>query len=367
MNYFDSVLRDYVDDGTFKAKKVRILIIDDGNRDYSLQRDLLKLYDIEAETMSSDSGYVNRIIKERYDIIFVDYSVKRNDFMEVAENIRNIALLNDGYVTYASTVPIIVVIGKNASGNKKVVLGDVVDDFVVKPMEVYYLDRMLRKWIPACKRTKKENVSEDKKEDNNKTDKIEIPGLDMSYLYKISGYDRKQLLQKLVVIYHQCMQKGEILSEYINKGDYANYIEQMKYLKLFAKEIGADSLQEHAKVHQIAGLAGNYEFIEERFPNIYENINSLVANIKLCLKENTKERENHKKLPISENECKNEMLVALSYIDNIMPNAAVTVLNKLLNCELPTDWASAVLSVVDYIDDMDYEKAMKLLKECLVN
>ena len=286
--------------------------------------------------------------------------------MEVAESIRDIANINEGCVTYASTVPIIVVIGKNAAGNKKVVLGDVVDDFMVKPMDVYYLDRILRKWIPACKRAKKEVAREDKKEEA-RTDKIEIAGLDMAYLYKISGYDRKHLLEKLVIIYHQAMQKADVLSEYINKGDYANYIEQMKYLKLFAKEIGAQSLHEHAKVHQIAGLAGNYEFLEERFPNIYENINSIVSNIKTCIKENTKGNNKHKKLPISENECKNEMLVALSYIDNIMPNAAVAVLNKLLNCELPTDWASAVLSVVDYIDDMEYEKAMRLLKECLVN
>lgn len=365
MNYFDSVLRDYVDNGTFKAKELRVLIIDDGNRDYSLQRDLIKLYDIYVETMASDSGYINRVIRERYDLIFVDYSNKKKDFMEVAESIRNIALINESYSDYAKTVPIIVVIGKNAAGNKKVVLGDIVDDFIVKPMDVYYLDRVLRKWVPACKRTKKEEAQIDKKE-SKQGDKITIEGLDMPYLYKTCGYDKKHLLQKLVVIYHHAMQKAEELAEYINKGDFANYIEQMKFLKLFAKEIGAHSLYEHAKVHQIAGLADNYEFLEERFPNIYENINSIVSNIKMCLRENAKENEG-KKLPISEHECKNEMLVALSYIDNIMPNAAVTTLNKLLSCELTTDHASAMISVVDYIEDMEYEKAMRLLKECLVS
>ena len=365
MIHFDSVLRDYVDNGTFKAKGLNVLVIDDGNRDYSLQRDLIKLYDINVETMSSDSRYINRVLKEKYDIIFVDYCNKKKDFMEIAESVRNISVINEDYFDYAKTVPIVVIIGKNATGNKKVVLGDVIDDFIVKPMDVYYLDRVLRKWIPACKRQKKESDDIDKKE-NDPTAKIAIEGLDMPYLYKTCGYDKKHLLQKLVIIYHHAMQKAEELSEYVNKGDYANYIEQMKHLKLFAKEIGAEALYEHAKVHQIAGLAGNYEFIEERFPNIYENINSMVSNIKTCVKENSKENEK-KRLPISEHEYKNEMLVALSYIDNIMPNAAVTTLNKLLACELSTDHASAMISVVDYIDDMEYEKAMRLLKECLVN
>ena len=141
----------------------------------------------------------------------------------------------------------------------------------------------------------------------------------------------------------------------------------MKYIKMFAKEIGASTLYELAKVHQIAGLAGNYDFIEERFPNIYENINSIVSHIEVCLKENTWNDRPKKKLPISEHECKNELLVALSYLDNIMPNAAVKELVKLLECQLPTDWESAVRSVVEYIENMEYERAMRLLKECLVN
>lgn len=366
MKYFDSVLRDYVDNATFKAKKAKVLIIDDSNKDYSLQRDLLKLYEIKADTLSSDSAYVNLIMKEKYDVIFVDCSVTHKDFMDVAEDIRNIGVVNKGFEQYTSSVPIVVVIGKNATSNKKVVLGELIDDFMVKPMEVYYLDRMLRKWIPSSKREKKKGEEKNEATQEN-DDKIEIPGLNMSVLYKSSGYERKTLLQKLVVIYYQAMQKAELLSDYINKGDYANYIEQMKYLKMFAKECGAETLYEMAKVHQIAGLAGNYEFIEERFPNIYECISSIAAHIEMCLKDNTKSKRKKKKLPISEHECKNEMLVALSYIDNIMPNAAVKILGKLLTCELPTDWESAVISVVDYIEDMEYERAMMLLKECLVN
>lgn len=366
MNYFDSVIRDYVDDGTFKAKKVKALIVDDYDKDYSLQRDLIKLYDIKVTTMTSDSDYVKGVIKERYDVIFVDYNNQKKDFLEVAQSIRNISLVNGAYEMYANSVPIIVVIGKNATGNKRVVLGDIVDDFIVKPMEVYYLDRMLRKWISDNKKIKKNDIKEEKNCKDSK-DKIDIPGLDMPYLYKTCGYDRKALLQKLVIIYHQAMQKADILYDYVNKGDYANYIEQMKYIKIFAKESGAPTLYELAKVHQIAGLAGNYDFIEERFPNIYENINSMVSHIETCLKENTWNDKPEKKLPISEHECKNEMLVALSYLDNIMPNAAVKELVKLLECQIPTDWESAVRSVVEYIEDMEYERAMRLLKECLVN
>ncbi len=367
MNYFDSVVRDYIDNASFKAKKVSVLIIDDGDKDLSLQRDLQKLYEITTMTMNSDGNYTEIIMKERFDIIFVDYSAKTKDFMEIAEDIRRIGSISVAFESYATSVPIIVIIGKNASGNKKVVLGELIDDFVVKPMEVFYLDRLLRKWLPANKRTKKEEKVQKEEEDSNSGDKIEIIGLDMNYLYKSSGYDKRALLQKLSMFYKQGVQKAEELSEYINKGDYANYIEQMKYMKVFAKEYGAHSLYELAKVQQIAGLAGNYDFIEERFPNIYESLNSIITGIENYLKSGVKEKKKNKKLPITEYEAKNEMLVALSYLDNIMPNAAASVLGKLLSCQLPKDLEIAVISTTDYIEEMEYEKAMLLLKSCLVN
>lgn len=377
MRKINSVLKNYTSKGSFEMKNVRILAIDDIQMDLSIERDIKYLFGTDVDVYASIDGLMDIIAKEQYDIILMDYSLKNKDFEEYAKKIRRMGERYPRLKMYFENVPIIILIGKNALGGTKIVLGDGVDDFIPKPSPLYYTDRMLKKWIPANKRTsRKEELSEQSGEDDEQDIYTEskyyanmiVDGLDMEKCMNYCGYNKAKYVNYLQHIYKKGITGIEAIENYIKRGDMANFIEQARKLKLFAKDIGAVSLYEIAKTTEIAGYSGDYSYVIDRVGNLLEMYYSLISNISTVLdnmKESYKKINPDERLPISHAECQNELFLILKYMDDIRPQAAVKAIDRMLCCSIEEQSFKKLQMARACIDDMEYEKAIFHLSELL--
>ena len=382
MRKINSCIRNYTARGSFEAKDVRVLFIDDVQNDMSVERDLKYLFGIDSDVSASTPAVLTRIVEKRYDIIFIDYSLINNDFEEMTEKIRKLGSRNPKLSHYFMSVPIIVLVSNNACGGRKIVLGNGIDDFIPRPVQLYYIDRLMRKWLPADKRIMKhvnadaeyermENISDEElhgDKERNYCRNITVRGIDMERCLKACGFDKKKFLMFIGESYKIGLFQIEAIETCMKRRDIPNYIELTGKLKDFAKGLGSDTLYELAKSQQIAAYSGNYAYVFARNDNLLDCYYKIVSSMGEVLTENNIFKMSigeHERLPISYLEFRNEMLLIFMYLDEIRPYTAMKAIYRLIQCQIGEDMIKKLTDVVALIDDMDYERAMYYLTEIL--
>ncbi|MDR1648867.1 MAG: response regulator [Synergistaceae bacterium] len=132
--------------GSFKAPDAGVLVVDDNDINLIIASELLKQYDIEADTAKSGEEALRMTDSKRYDLVFMDHMMPDMDGIETTEKIRE----RGGW---RSTIPIVALTANAISGMRDFFLSKGMNDFVSKPIELEILNRVLRTWLPPEKLT----------------------------------------------------------------------------------------------------------------------------------------------------------------------------------------------------------------------
>lgn len=118
-----------------------ILVVDDNELNLEIAKELLKLYDIQADGAISGKQALEMIQKKRYDLVFMDHMMPEMDGIETLHEIRK--LPDEKY----KTLPVITLTA-NATSNAKVMFAQAgFDDFLFKPIDINRLHLILEKWL----------------------------------------------------------------------------------------------------------------------------------------------------------------------------------------------------------------------------
>jgi PAS domain S-box-containing protein len=132
---FDDVL------GSFKAENANVLVVDDNEINLIVASELLKQYDIRADTAQSGAEALRMMDKKRYDLIFMDHMMPEMDGIEVTERIRT-------HTDWRAHVPVVALTANAISGMKELFLSKGMNDFISKPIELDHLNKILQTWLP---------------------------------------------------------------------------------------------------------------------------------------------------------------------------------------------------------------------------
>ena len=130
--------------GSFQASTAAVLIVDDNEINLLVAEELLKQYDIQADTAQSGAEALSMTDEKRYDLIFMDHMMPEMDGIETTERIRT-------HQDWRSEVPIVALTANAISGMKELFLSSGMNDFISKPIELDTLDRILKAWLPPEK------------------------------------------------------------------------------------------------------------------------------------------------------------------------------------------------------------------------
>jgi len=139
----DVVIRFQVPDG-------KALVVDDLPMNLLVARGLLAPYCIKMDTAESGKEAIEKVRltdsaspEARYDIIFMDHQMPGMDGVEAAVEIRK----TQGY----AHTPIIALTANALRGMREFFLEQGFEDYLSKPIDPFFLDNVIERWIPQYK------------------------------------------------------------------------------------------------------------------------------------------------------------------------------------------------------------------------
>lgn len=276
---------------TFRAPTAKIMIVDDNEMNLKVAAGLMKPYDMKITTVDSGIKAID-ILKEdpTYDVIFMDHMMPIMDGIEATKLIRK---LEDPYF---EKLPIIALTANTINNAKQLFLSSGFNDFLAKPININFLDRMLRMHLPKEKILLENRKSfEAMAQTNASSNSIPMSSIfDAQIGITYTGGNQELYLDVLKEYVDNYISMKEILSTTKASEDWPNYIIKVHALKSMSLTIGAVPLSEFAKDLELSGKSGNYDPIISKTDSLLEEYDKVVEKAteylvlnKVSLKEST--------------------------------------------------------------------------------
>lgn len=248
----------------FEAPDAKVLIVDDNAMNLKVAAGLMKPYNMRVTTVDSGIKAIE-LLKEdpTYDIVFMDHMMPIMDGVETTTRIRNIK------DPYYMQLPIVALTANTVNNAKKMFLDSGFNDFLAKPINVNFLDRMLRIHLPKDKIHALKSKTQLPKASVETTGFINNKETNQSIFDTQLGLTYTAGNQELYLdILKEYVEKADEMKNYITnsfaKKDWSNYIIKVHALKSTSMTIGAVPLSELAKELELSGKAADYDPILQK-------------------------------------------------------------------------------------------------------
>ena len=128
------------------APDAKVLVVDDNAVNLKVAQGLIRTFGISVDTCTSGRECLEILNNKRdYDIIFIDHMMPELDGIDTLNLIR--ANSNE----YMKKVPLIALTANVVSGVREMFISEGFNDYVPKPIDMVWLNGILRKYIPKEK------------------------------------------------------------------------------------------------------------------------------------------------------------------------------------------------------------------------
>ncbi len=265
----------------------KVIIVDDSIVNLKVLEGMLQTFSINIAKCKSGAEALDILAKEEFDLIILDQRMPEMDGIELLHLIRKLDNAN-------AMVPILCATADFGPEVSRMLLSEGFQDYLAKPVRRFYLERMLRKYMPTelavnilvddesvkpkIEKEKKvipENASESDPRDIH-FDKglTNVGGMTEAFASVVNAY------------YKEGIQKTETVPVLLSSGDIANYVVEVHALKSSSAAIGADAMSVLFRELEFAGKAGNIEFIEGHSANVFKIFGEVLEVVKDYLEKN---------------------------------------------------------------------------------
>jgi signal transduction histidine kinase/CheY-like chemotaxis protein len=125
-----------------KAPDANVLIVDDNKINIAVLKNILKMTEVNIDTVTSGMGCLEAVRKKRYDIIFLDHLMPEMDGIETVGKLRE---MDDNL---SSSAAVIVLTANAISGAESMYKSAGFDDYLSKPIDFMQLEDIMLKYLP---------------------------------------------------------------------------------------------------------------------------------------------------------------------------------------------------------------------------
>ncbi|MDR1307146.1 MAG: transporter substrate-binding domain-containing protein [Treponema sp.] len=162
---------------TLSLPYARVLVVDDVSTNHAVARGIMKPYGITVDAASSGQEAIDIIgANVQYDAIFMDHMMPEMDGMEAVARIRGLG------TEYAKNIPIIALTANALPENEEYFLQNGFNAFMVKPINVTVLNKVLIDWVQDKEKEKLYSGVPQKQEEKAETSRLSdylIDGVDL--------------------------------------------------------------------------------------------------------------------------------------------------------------------------------------------
>ncbi|MBR6273933.1 MAG: response regulator [Lachnospiraceae bacterium] len=252
------------------AEGARVLVTDDNEMNRKVAINLLKLFGIKPDVCASGMETLERMRKEKYDLLFLDHMMPGMDGIETLKMLKYEKTLGDA--------PVIVLTANAVVGAKEQYLKQGFDGYLSKPIRIEELEEILKTYLPEELIT--EGSTEDAPAEKPKgLDYFRSLGLDVDEGVSYAAGDEDFYLEMLKEYARSADGKCDELEGYYNNEDWKNYKIQIHAIKSTSKTIGAEKLSDAAKALESASGNSDLDFMKKHHHEFLAEFKKLSGQI----------------------------------------------------------------------------------------
>ncbi len=354
----------------FIAPEASVLIVDDNVTNLKVAEGLMRPYKMKISTAISGREALDMLRRRKFDMVFMDHMMPELDGVETTELIRDM----EG--DYYKKLPVVALTANAVNGAREMFLSSGFNDFIAKPIELSFLDRVLRSWLPD---EKIQSVSALQLVPESDKDTVllesfrEVIKEEKGLMY--AGENRTTYHDNLNTYLKNGEEYKESLQKRYEEEDWANYIIEVHAIKSSSLSIGAVGLSELAKTLEFAGKGEDYELIHARqqtliglYSRVLDEIEKYLSlNGCLAEREEIGEWNDASLTELSEEKLTEYVEQICEACDNYDGEGVVVIVNLLSEYSFRgTVLRECFEPVKQLAEDFEYEKARSVAGECFV-
>ena len=284
-----------------KAPASTILVVDDNALNLEVIKGLLKVTDINIETVRSGEACLNKIVKTHYDLIFLDHMMPEMDGIETLEKIKHME-------HKCMDTPIIVLTANAIEGMKEMYLEAGFTDYLSKPVSGGELEGMLAKYLPKDKVITPEEASEagkertsgldideeaDDAEDATDNETAEEPEeeeenkqesgfkyMNMDEALSYCGGDKSFVISIAALYIEESEENKTNIDRTYKEENWKEFATLVHALKSNSKTLGLSKMTEAALNMENAGKGGDAAYIKGHYEDFLKLYNEVLDELK---------------------------------------------------------------------------------------
>ena len=288
---------------------------------------------------------------------------------------------------FARNVPIIALTANVGKADKNLFLDAGMNDLLAKPIDTYSLGRIMRTFLPkdlqkeipggaslglnrivagVGAENEKDLIkrgSRDSEVDKNgfakKDFTFPMSGIDYHYAYDVFSGNRDAYIEILKCIQDEGKTKPEELKKLLADKDYENYTIQVHALKSSFLSIGAMTLSDRFREHEMNGKSGSKKAIRDDFASLLSAYTDMLKQIDEFFASEEKALPAKKEAgsAISLREYKRTLEYIAKNIEFFEIDRAMEEITSLMKCRLDEKAEKRLADAKQHMDNFMYEEA----------
>lgn len=339
----------------------KIIIVDDSIVNLKVLEGMLLTFNTNVTKCKSGAEALHVLEREEFDVIILDQRMPEMDGIELLHLIRKLDNEN-------AMVPILCATADFGPEVSRMLLNEGFQDYLAKPVRKFYLERMLRKYMPPElavnivvddvpeDATVKEEAEVKKETEDPKVihfDKglVNVGGMMDAFSSVVNAY------------YKEGMSKLELVPKLLAEGNIADYIVNVHALKSSSAAIGADAMSVLFRELEFAGKANNIEFIESHSEPVFASFAKVLEVVKDYLDEKGIMEEEPDIMPEGEEtEFDDEVIDRLlNALTNFNIKETEDTVHEIVKVNYGQQINEAFFEINKMLEVFDYHKAKELL------
>ncbi len=343
----------------------KVIIVDDSIVNLKVLEGMLQTFEMNISKCKSGAEALDILEKEEFDLIILDQRMPEMDGIELLHLIRKLDNAN-------AMVPVLCATADFGPEVSRMLLNEGFQDYLAKPVRRFYLERMLRKYMPeelavnilvddvpaSAEEPPKEEIKTQTQPDKDPTQidfekgLTNVGGMMDSFASVVNAY------------YKEGISKTQIVPKLLADKDINNYVVEVHALKSSSAAIGADTISVMFRELEFAGKANNIEFIESHSEKTFEIFGRVLDVVRDYLEKNgILEDDEIDAMPEGDVEEFDRQIID-ELIDNLSKfniKATETKVEEITGINYGEEINKAFFEIKKCLEIFDYHKAKDLL------
>ncbi|MBP5383688.1 MAG: response regulator [Lachnospiraceae bacterium] len=256
----------------------KVLVVDDNIVNLKVVLSMLRDFGIEADMATGGDGCLNILSEEKYDLLLLDQLMPDMSGSETVQRLRKEGGINSG-------IPAICITAEFGGDVRERLIADGFQDYVAKPIKEYYLERILREYLPKERMvvTTVESTKPAAQEQPQETTQDPLL-LDTKAGIELVGGSADVYHSILNTYYREGLQKIDLVPQLLGD-DLGEYVTNVHALKSSSASVGAANISAMFKALEMAGKEGDRDYIDRESARTMDLFAQLLDRVRTYLSE----------------------------------------------------------------------------------